>query len=173
MLFSEEKKAAIECLLYMAVEPITPAMIAKIVGLSEDDVLEILAEIRYELAKPEHGIQLVELAGGFRIATKPQFACYVEQLYTKPQSTHLSHAALETLAIIAYKQPITRAEIEAIRGVKVEGVLANLLERNLVQEVGRKDAPGRPILYGTTSEFLCHFGLKSLDELPALEMNNS
>lgn len=166
MLFSEEKKAAIECLLYMAVEPITPTVLAKIVGLKEEDVLEIIDEIGHELAKPEHGIQLVELAGGYRIATKPQFAFYVEQLYAKPQTTQLSHAALETLAIIAYKQPITRAEIESIRGVKVEGVLANLLERNLVQEVGRKESPGRPILYGTTSEFLCQFGLKSLDELP-------
>lgn len=166
MLFSEEKKAAIECLLYMAVEPITPKKLAKIVGLREEDVLYILDEIAYELIKPEHGIQLVQLDGGFRIATKPQYAPYVEQLYAKPQSTNLSYAALETLAIIAYKQPITRAEIEAIRGVNVEKVLTSLMERNLIQEVGRKESPGRPILYGTTSEFLCHFGLTSLEQLP-------
>ncbi|WP_227766112.1 SMC-Scp complex subunit ScpB [Zhaonella formicivorans] len=168
MLFSEDKKAILECLLFMASEPVSLPKLAELAELNEEDVLLLLNELKLELENPVHGIQLVEVAEGYRIATKPQFAPYVEKLY-KPQSTHLSHAALETLAIIAYKQPITRAEIESIRGVKVDGVLNNLIERNLVQEVGRKEGPGRPILYGTTTDFLCYFGLKNLQELPNFE----
>lgn len=168
MLFSEEKKAIIESLLFVAIEPITLNRIAEIVNLSKDDISLLLNEIAIDLQKPDRGICLIEVAEGYQMVTKQKYSEYIERLL-KPQSTSLSHAALETLAIIAYKQPVTRAEVEQIRGVKIDGLLNNLMERSLIREVGRKESPGRPILYGTTSEFLVHFGLKSLSELPLLK----
>lgn len=168
MLFSEEKKAIIESLLFISVEPLAVEQIAEIVNLSREDVLVLLDEIKQDMEKPERGICLIEVANGFKMVTKEQYMEYVEKIL-KPQTTSLSHAALETLAIIAYKQPVTRAEIEQIRGVKVDGVLNNLMERSLIKEVGRKEGPGRPIVYGTTNEFLTYFGLKNLSELPSLE----
>jgi len=168
MLFSEEKKAIIEALLFVSVEPLTVKQISEIVNLNQEDVLLLLNELKDDLQKPEHGICLIEVADGFKLVTKERYTEYIEQI-VKPQTTSLSHAALETLAIIAYKQPVTRAEIEQIRGVKVDGVLNNLMERSLIKEIGRKEGPGRPIVYGTTTEFLTYFGLKNLSDLPRLE----
>ena len=110
---------------------------------------------------------MVEIAGGWQFLTQPEAAPYIERLY-KPRAQQLSKAALETLAIVAYRQPVTRAEIDNIRQVKSDAMLAKLMEKTLVKEVGRLDAPGRPILYGTTQEFLAAFGLVSLQELPPL-----
>ncbi|MDS1030656.1 SMC-Scp complex subunit ScpB [Bacillota bacterium LX-D] len=172
MLFNDDKKAILECLLFVADEPLSIAKLSEIMELGLEDIMLLIEEMQSELQKPKHGLELIQVADGFRLTTKPQLFGNIEKLY-KPKATVLSQAALETLAIIAYKQPITRAEIEMIRGVKADGVLTNLMERNLVQEVGRKDSPGKPILYGTTVEFLSYFGLKKIEELPKLEELNS
>ncbi len=114
------------------------------------------------------GISIVQLAGTFQLATKKQNAAYLKKLVESPGNSHLSQAALETLAIIAYKQPITRIEIEEIRGVKTERPLQTLIAKALIKETGRAEGPGRAYLYGTTKEFLDYFGLRSLEELPPL-----
>jgi len=163
----DEPRAVVESLLFVATEPLDVQTISELVGISPAETKAILDRIRSELESPLHGIQLVELAGGFQLCTKPGMAPYVEKLYHR-NIPAISQAALETLAIIAYKQPVTRAEIEEIRGVKVDSVLTTLMERGMITEVGRKDGPGRPILYGTTREFLKHFGLKDISELPKL-----
>lgn len=168
VLFPEESKAAIECLLFVAIEPLTLDDMAEIVGLSVKDVAELLDQLRQEYDRDKRGFQLVEAGGGYRLTTRPEYYSYIEKM-NKLGPASLSTAALETLAIIAYKQPITRGEIELIRGVKVDRLLTNLSERGLIKEVGRKDGPGRPIIYGTTDQFLWHFGLKGLGELPKVE----
>lgn len=171
MLFKEETKAIIECLLFVSNEPLELKTISKISDISEDDIYILLLEIKEELNQKNRGLQLLESGSGFQLATKPQYFNYVKKLY-KPSNTALSQAATETLAIIAYKQPITRTEIEAIRGVKSESVLITLQEKGLIKGLGRKDVPGNPVLYGTTDKFLSSFGLKTLEELPSLEELN-
>ncbi len=167
VMFPAETKAAIECLLFVAKEPVTLKNISQIVGINEEDARQLVEALVQEYEQPDRGVQITEVAHGFQMATKRQYADYVEKLY-KPQSNYgLSKAALETLAIIAYKQPITRAEVEAIRGVKIDSSLGTLLDKNLVREVGRKEGPGRPILFGTTPAFLKYFGLKDVGELPS------
>lgn len=166
LLFSEELKHAIECLLFVASEPLSIKKISEIVNSNNDTINTLLLEIQQEYQG--RGFELYEIAGGWQFLTRSEFACYIEKLY-RPKVHLLSKAALETLAIIAYKQPITRPEVEAIRGVKIEKVLGTLFEKRLVQEVGRMDGPGRPILYGTTDKFLSNFGFKSLKDLPKLE----
>ncbi|MHB1126847.1 MAG: SMC-Scp complex subunit ScpB [Bacillota bacterium] len=168
MLFSGEIKAAIECLLFVASEPLDLKTISEIAGISQEEARELLVELMQLYNQDHRGVQLVEVGGGYALCTRPQYATYIEKLY-RPKAASLSQAALETLAIVAYKQPITRIDIEAIRGVKVDGVLGTLLERRLIQEVGRREGPGRPILYGTNREFLIHFGLNDLSGLPVLE----
>lgn len=168
MLFAEDLKAALECLLFATMEPLTTKELAGIMDLPVPEIEELLTELINEYNHSARGLQIQKLAGGYKMATKPAYAPYLEKL-CRPRVNPLSRPALETLAIIAYRQPVTRAEIESIRGVKVDHLLANLLERNLIQEVGRKETPGRPILYGTTSEFLAYLGLSSLKELPPLE----
>lgn len=158
----------LEALLFAAQEPVTPARLAEAAGASEAAVLEGLAELRRQLNESRRGIELVEVAGGYRLFTRPEYAEYVQALL-QPVRAYLSPATLETLAVIAYRQPVTRAEIEAIRGVQCDRALKNLLERELVREAGRKDAPGRPILYVTTQAFLEYFGLRSLADLPPPE----
>lgn len=166
MLFSKEIKAAIECLLFVASEPLRINIIAEITGSEEDTICHLLAELRQDYQG--RGFELIEIAGGWQFCTRPELSIYIERLY-RPKASLLSKAALETLAIIAYKQPVTRAEVEDIRGVKIDGVLSTLLEKKLVKDIGRREGPGRPILYGTTDKFLSFFGLNSLDELPAPE----
>ncbi|WP_297200913.1 SMC-Scp complex subunit ScpB [Thermanaeromonas sp.] len=166
--FSRKSRAALECLLFVSSRPASPAELARALKISEEEVEILVQELQELYERDEHGLQIRKVAGGYQMCTRPEYASYIEN-FLKPELPSLSRAALETLAIIAYRQPITKAEIENLRGVKVDGVLATLLNRGLVKEVGRKDAPGRPILYGTTSLFLEHFGLKSLEELPPLE----
>ncbi|MFZ5640881.1 MAG: SMC-Scp complex subunit ScpB [Bacillota bacterium] len=164
VLFPKETKAAIECLLFVSKEPVSKKTLAQILELNPEDILALVKELQQEYR--DRGVQILEIANGYQMCTRPDFAPYIEQLY-KPQASYgLSRAALETLAIIAYKQPITRAEVEAIRGVKIDSSLGTLVEKNLVREVGRKDGPGRPMLFGTTPAFLKYFGLMDLDELP-------
>lgn len=165
MLAREHMKAAAEAVLFARSEPVTTEEMAVILGVSEEDAGIILEELLEEYNGSIRGIKLGCGQEGYFMCTNPEYHEYVKRANPGP-SVKLSQAALETLAIIAYRQPLTRAEIEHIRGVKTERVIASLLSRGLIEEVGKKDAPGRPILYGTTHEFLKLFGLTSLDELP-------
>lgn len=165
-------KMILEALLLASPEPLTIKRIAEVIGLDEKDAALLMADLQKDYEAPGRGLAIRELAGGYVLTTRPEAAEYVERLL-QPRSRGLSHAALETLAIIAYRQPITKAEIEAVRGVKVDRALETLLERRLVADIGRKEAPGRPILYGTTPEFLKYFGLKALSELPPVEIDTS
>jgi segregation and condensation protein B len=159
----------VEALLFASHEPMSLQRLVTVIGnVTKAEVAEALKRLGDELAGDGRGICLVEVAGGFRLVTKPQYASWVKRLDKSKSSTKLSRSALESLAIIAYKQPIVKAEIEEIRGVETSGVVRTLLERKLVRIVGRKEVPGRPIMYGTTKYFLEHFGLKDLSELPPL-----
>lgn len=162
-------KAVIEALIFASSEPVTLREIGEILAVNEHTVKQLVTDLTQEYKECRRGMQIVEVAGGYQFVTSSEYADFVEKLKKVPRPSPLSQAALETLAIIAYKQPITRAEIEALRGVRVESSLTTLLERGLIQEAGRKDSPGRPILYTVTGRFLKHFGLKSLDDLPRIE----
>lgn len=128
----------------------------------------LLLRLEREYASEERGYQLEWVGGGVRLCSKPEFAPYIEELGRTVRSGQLSQAALETLAIIAYRQPITRPQIEAVRGVRTGAAISSLIDRGLIEEVGRSDGPGRPIMYGTTTEFLVRFGLNALSELPPI-----
>lgn len=130
------------------------------------EVAAALEQLKVEYIQNEHGFQLVEKAGGWQLTTDPKYALWVRGLFPAPKPARLSSPALETLAIIAYRQPITRADVEAVRGVTIDGVLQTLMERGLVKISGRAEIPGRPLLYETTEFFLDHFGLRNLEELP-------
>ncbi|MFP4056314.1 MAG: SMC-Scp complex subunit ScpB [Candidatus Brocadiia bacterium] len=163
-------KNVLEALLFAANEPLTTRRIRDIVGEVDGHAVRRAAEeLQREYAEARRGIQIEELAGGFRLLSNRDYAPYVEQLHKRETHARLSQAALETLAIVAYKQPIHRADIEAIRGVQVDAILRSLQDRGLIRVVGRADVLGRPFLYGTTRRFLEAFGLKSLDGLPDVE----
>jgi len=168
LLFCEETKAIIESLLFVSTDPLSIEELACIIEIDAKDIVYIIEEIQKQYATDSHGFHLIEVGGGFVFATKVQHEQYIEKLL-KPQVSSLSHAALETLAIIAYKQPITRSEIELIRGVNVDKIVSTLVEKNLIEEIGRREGPGRPIIYGTTKEFLKYFGLNDLSQLPSIE----
>jgi segregation and condensation protein B len=165
----QQLKSAIEALLFIGGAPLT---VDRLKGIFEDATKEqIEAQLRQLKADYETrgaGVMLAEVANGYQLATCPEQAAWVRKFKTVKVTTRLSRPALETLAIIAYKQPITRPEIEAIRGVNIGGIVRNLMERRLVKIVGKKDVPGKPMLYGTTIEFLQYFGLKDLSSLPTL-----
>ena len=139
-----------------------------VLEVEEQEVVDIIKELAESYKKKDRGIELVEVAGQFQLTTKKEHAMYLKKLVESPGNGSLSQAALETLAIVAYKQPITRAEIEEIRGVKTERPIQTLVTKILIKEVGRAEGTGRAILYGTTKEFLEYFGLKSIKELPPL-----
>jgi segregation and condensation protein B len=130
------------------------------------EVAAALEELKVECIQNERGFQLAEKAGGWQFVSEPKYAQWVRALFPAPKPSRLSSPALETLAIIAYRQPITRADVEAVRGVTIDGVLQTLMERGLVKIAGRAEIPGRPLLYETTEFFLDHFGLRNLEELP-------
>lgn len=159
-------KAIIEALIFASSEPITSKIISEIVAIDEHTVKQIISDLMEDYRRSKKGIQITEVANGYQYCTHPDCAPYLERLQKVPRNVGLSQAAIETLAIIAYKQPITKAEIESLRGVSVESPLGTLVEKNLIEESGRKDAPGRPILYRTTSKFLRYFGLNDLEDLP-------
>lgn len=162
-------KAVIEGLLFASGdEGITVKQIAKIIETTESTVLHILNELAYDYEHTDRGVMMTESKGVYYLTTKPEHSEYYKKLLETPHTTQMSQAALETLAIIAYKQPITRTEIEEIRGVKSDRPVQTLLSRELIEEVGRKDTIGRPMLFATTKDFLTYFGLTSLDELPPL-----
>ncbi len=160
----------VESLLFAAGdEGLTIKQISTVLEIEEVEAERIVRGLMDELSKNENrGIAVVQLAGTYQLATKKENSVYLKKLVESPSTSTLSQAALETLAIIAYKQPITRAEIEEIRGVKTERPLQTLVGKVLVKEVGRAEGTGRAILYGTTKEFLDYFGLRSLEELPPL-----
>lgn len=139
-----------------------------VLEVEEQEVVDIMKELAESYKKKDRGIELVEVAGQYQLTTKKEHAMYLKKLVESPGNGSLSQAALETLAIVAYKQPITRAEIEEIRGVKTERPIQTLVTKILIKEVGRVEGTGRAILYGTTKEFLEYFGLKSIKELPPL-----
>lgn len=163
-------KGILESLLFAAGdEGLSLKQITAVLEVDEIQASEIVSELQRDYEKDENrGITIVQLAGVYQLATKKEHADYLKKLVESPGTAHLSQAALETLAIVAYKQPITRAEIEEIRGVKTERPLHTLSSRALIKEVGRAEGTGRAILYGTTKEFLDYFGLKNISELPPL-----
>lgn len=162
-------KGILEALLFVTAEPIPVTRFLALLGaVTKQDVDLALASLAQDYEQEGRGLQLAEVAGGYRIVTKAEFAPWLKRLEKVKSPSKLSRSALESLAIIAYKQPIVRAEVEQIRGVETSGVIRTLLERKLVRIVGRKEEPGRPIMYGTTKFFLEHFGLRDLSQLPPL-----
>jgi len=167
---NEEAKNIIEVVLFSSDKPISASSISDVLEEIDSRAIRALVEeLNSEYKECRRPVSIVEVAGGFQLATDPYYAPWVKKLYKQDRQSRLSMPSLETLAIIAYRQPITRSEIEMIRGVNVDGVVHNLTERFLIRTAGRKDAPGRPILYATTSEFLRHFGINSLDDMPKLK----
>ena len=166
-MFYTNLKGNLEALLFVNGDPLSLKRIAEILEVDQENVKLLLAQLIQDMNQQERGLTIIEVAGGYQLCTKPHLAGFLEKL-VQIKENKLSIPALETLSIIAFKQPITKQEIEAIRGVRVDKVLANLLERNLIKELGRKVAIGRPIIYGTTEVFLKCFGLKSLEDLPEL-----
>ncbi len=165
----ERQKTLIEAILFLNEDPVRLEKLADILELPREETREIVAELQHDLAAASRGIRIFEVAGGYQLGTPPELAGDLERAIGEEGGGSISNAALETLAIIAYKQPVTRAEIESIRGVKCEHVLENLLKRRLIRISGRKEGPGRPLMYSTTPDFLKYFGLKELKELPPLE----
>src|SRR2546425_12975970 len=162
-------KGILEAILFVSGEPLSvDRMFGVVEGVAREELMSALRALQDDYAAEGRGLQLVEVAGGFQIATRPDCAPWIKRLERAKEGARLSRSAMETLAIVAYKQPVVRAAIDQIRGVDSAGVLKTLLERRLIRIVGRKDAPGRPILYGTTRQFLQAFGLKDLSNLPAL-----
>jgi len=159
----------IESLLFVTGEPLDLNEIARIAGCSYEAAKVILDEMAENYQKPDRGIRLITMDGSYSLATKPENSSFVEELLGSSFRQSLSQAALETLSIIAYRQPVTRVVIDEIRGVKSERAINSLLEKKIIKECGRLEAPGRPILYSTSEEFLKYFGLGSLKELPGIE----
>ena len=166
----QQIRAVLEALVFASPQPITPKEITRVLqGVAREDWERELAGLRADYARDERGLQLVEVAGGHQVTTRPEYNDWVRELIDPRTPTRLSIQALETLAVIAYKQPVTLPEIIALRGVKSGGVVKTLLEKRLIRITGRKEVVGRPMLYGTTKQFLLHFGLKDLGELPRIE----
>lgn len=163
-----EPAALIEALLFVAPSPIPEAKLAQILESGEDAIRLALDELAERYASERRGVRIIRRGDRVHLTTAPEAAGYIERFLGLDLSTKLSGAALETLAVIAYRQPLTRGDIEAIRGVNCDGVLKTLLARALIEPVGRLEQPGRPFLYGTTLQFLQYFGLEGLDRLPPL-----
>lgn len=165
----DQLKAIVEALIFASPEPLTPKTLFKLLSDEpKEDVVAAVDAVRQDY-ESRPGLHLAEVAGGYQITTRPELHEWVRRLFNERTSQKLSVASLETLSVIAYKQPITQAEIGEIRGVNTSGVLSTLLERHLIKIVGRKNVIGRPFLYGTTREFLIRFGLKDLNDLPKIE----
>ena len=166
----QELTSAIEAVLFIAGNPLSMDRLKSLFEeVTQEQIEARLASLRQAYDDRGAGIMLAEIAGGYQLATRPEYAAWLRKFRSVKFSAKLSKPALETLAIIAYKQPITRTEAEMIRGVNIGGIIRNLMERRLVKIVGKKDVPGKPLLYGTTPEFLQYFGLKDLSALPTLK----
>ncbi|MCX8053121.1 MAG: SMC-Scp complex subunit ScpB [Armatimonadetes bacterium] len=158
---------ALECMLFVSTGPLNTAQLAEALQVGPTEIEEAMAALETRLDSGS-GLQLMRVAGGFQLCTRPEYADYCAAIL-QPARKKLSRAALETLAIIAYRQPCTQPEVEAVRGVSVDGVIKTLIDRGLIKEAGRKHTPGRPILYATTPEFLEYFGLNDISELPDID----
>ena len=167
-LYQQEIKEILEALLLCSSQPLRLDELTEITGYDSGDILETLGQLQQDYAWQSRGFDICEIAGGWMFASNPKYALYIEKLI-KPRLSALTQASLEVLSIVAYRQPITRGEMEEIRGVGCDSSVNTLLERGLIREAGRKDVPGKPILFATTSDFLKYFGLTSLQELPAIE----
>ncbi len=159
-----ELQRAVEALLFSSDKPLPAKQISQILNISEKNVLKNVEELNH--LYESRAFKIIQVAGGFQMVTKPEYYGWIRQLYKTRSRNRLSRAALETLAVIAYKQPVSRVEVEHIRGVNSDGVIGTLLERNLITIKGRAETVGRPLLYGTTEEFLRYFGLNDLSDLP-------
>ncbi|MEA3369689.1 MAG: SMC-Scp complex subunit ScpB [Candidatus Ratteibacteria bacterium] len=167
---SAETKNIIEALLFASSKPLSIRQIKEVLDKTDVQIIrQAVVKLQEEYKGDGRNFQIIEVGGGFRITTLPRFAPWLKKLFSAQKKNIISRQALETLAIIAYKQPITRAEIEAVRGVNADGVTHSLLEKRLIQVVGRKPVPGRPLIYRTTNRFLDSFGLKALADLPEIE----
>lgn len=167
---SDELKPIVEALIFASPDPLTPKALFKLLDTEpREDVEAALAALKQEYDGRNGGLQMIEVAGGYQIVTRPELHEWVRRLFHERSTQRLSVQALETLAVVAYKQPITAPEITEIRGVNTSGVLGTLLERKLIKVVGRKQVVGRPFMYATTREFLNRFGLRDLTELPKVE----
>ncbi|KJR42646.1 segregation and condensation protein B [Candidatus Magnetoovum chiemensis] len=164
-----EKKSLIESLLFVCGEPLSVAEIRNITAIEETEIIELLHTLIYEYKDQPRGMMIAEIADGFQMVSNPAYSEWIKKLSSSKSASKLTMASLETLAIVAYKQPITKIEIEQIRNVGCDQTIKTLLDRKLIKIVGRKDAPGRPLLFATTKEFLQYFGLKTLSELPLLK----
>jgi len=166
----DNRKSAIEALLLASEKPLALEQIRLALDSADsNEVRKLIDEMRAEYEAQERGIRIAEIAGGFQMITAAQYAPFLKKLFKDRHTERLSKPALETLAIIAYKQPLTRNEIELLRNVNVDGVMKSLLDKNLIRISGWKKSPGRPCVYGTTRQFMEHFGLKSLEDLPRIE----
>ena len=166
-----EMEAIVEGLLFAAGDPVPVARIAEILDLDKSTAKRFLANMALKLQNSQRGILMREIDGSYQLCTRPEHFEYISRLVDPRQKQALSQAAFETLAIVAYNQPVTRARIEMIRGVNSDSSIATLIERNLIREAGRLDSPGRPMLYETTEEFLRSFGFKSVKDLPLIEFD--
>jgi segregation and condensation protein B len=165
---AKEKKSLIEALLFVSGEPVSLSVLKNTTELSENDLKQLLDELIMEYKQRDSGVVIIEIANGYQMVTNPFYSQWLKKFTHTNSSNKLSMPSLETLAIIAYKQPIIKAELEQIRGVNSDGVIKTLLDRRLIKIMGRKEVPGKPLLYGTTQEFLQYFGIKDLTELPTL-----
>lgn len=165
----QNRKALLEALFFITGEPLRLADLKELTGVPEPELKDLIEELMADYRERGGGLLVSEIAGGYQMHTNPDHSEWAKKLKGSEQGGKLSQPALESLAIVAYKQPLTKAELEALRGVNSDGVIKTLLDRKLIKMVGRKEAPGKPLLYGTTREFLVHFGLKDLTELPTLK----
>lgn len=161
---------AIEGILFAAGEPVKAAKLAAVLDVDIESIQEAVRLLRYNYDTEMRGLQIIEIDGGYQLCSRPEYYAYIQEILGEQRRQALSNAAMEVLAIVAYKQPITRGQIEYIRGVNSDGAVNRLVERELITDVGRLDAPGRPILYGTTQNFLRCFGLKTPEDLPVIDM---
>lgn len=164
----KELLGAVEAILFAMGESVSLSKIASAIGKDETEAKRLLEELKKQYQKKERGIQLIELEDSYQLCTKPELYDYLIQVAKQPKKHVLTDVLLETLTIVAYKQPVTKIEIEKIRGVKSDHAVNKLVEYDLVCEVGRLDAPGKPLLFGTTEEFLRRFGVQSVEELPSI-----
>jgi segregation and condensation protein B len=163
-----QKKAALEALLFVAGEPVAVGSLIKTTEMQEADIKRLMSGLISEYKERNSGILIAEIADGYQMVTNPDSALWVKRFKNINQTNKLSQPALETLSIIAYKQPITKLEIDQLRGVNSDGAVKSLTDKRLIKIVGKKETPGRPFLYGTTKEFLQYFGLKNLSDLPPI-----
>ncbi len=166
---NDRNKALIEALIFASPRPLSTEMIQEVTGVNRDKILEGIQYLSADYEESMRGFYLEEIAGGYQIRTRPEFAVQVGKLFLARAKRRFSISSLEALSIIAYRQPVLRSEIENIRGVDSGGVLKTLLTQGMVRVLGRKNAPGRPILYGTSTEFLEYFGLRDIESLPTLQ----